>query len=127
MAPIPRFSLPTTRIGHNECGKAGTRILGDVTPRPALGDFGFNISQVSDLLTAAGIEQQNTRADTTFSGIYFEPFSGSIKSTNVVPADSESTPMIYASNPTSHHPHPRTHPLVPFKTDSELWPYPRPL
>lgn len=124
-ASIPQLSLPTTRIGDNESVKPGTRILGDVTPRPTLRGFGSNISQVSDLLTAARIEQQNTHVDTTSSG--------SAKSTIAVPADSESTPTIYAQfrvNPTSTTSTSKNalkpRPLVPFETDSELWPYPRP-
>ncbi|KAG8216529.1 hypothetical protein J3R82DRAFT_6646 [Butyriboletus roseoflavus] len=132
-ASIPQLSLPMTRISDSEGGKAGTRILGDVTPRPALRGFGSNISQVNDLLTAARIEQQNTDIDTTSSGAHFEPCSGSIKSTTAIPANSESTPMIYAqprvkptsTSSTSKNP-PIPRPLVPFETDSELWPYPRP-
>ncbi|KAH0834895.1 hypothetical protein J3R83DRAFT_10541 [Lanmaoa asiatica] len=128
-ASIPQLSLPTTRISDNEGGKPGARILGDVTPRPALRGFGSNISQVSDLLTAARIVQQNTHVDTTS----FQASSGSTKSTTAVPADSESTPTICAqirANPistssTSKNP-PKPRPLVPFETDSELWPYPRP-
>ena len=131
-ASIPQLSLPTTRVGDIDGGKPGTRILGDVTPRPALRGFGSNINQVSDLLTAARIEQQNTQIDTTSSDVHFQP-SGSIKSTTAAPVDSESTPMTCAQpyvKPTStlssskNAPKPR--PLVPFETDSELWPYPRP-
>lgn len=123
-ASIPQLSLPTTCIGDYEGGKPGARILGDVTPRPALRGFGSNISQVSDLLTAARIEQQNTHVDTTSSH--------STKSTITVPSDSEFTPTIFAQprvnstsiSSTSKNP-PKPRPLVPFETDSELWPYPR--
>jgi hypothetical protein len=130
---IPQLSIPTTHIGDIEGGKTGPRILGDVTPRPALRGFGSNISQVSDLLTAARIEQQTTHVDTISSDVHFQTSSSSTKTTSAVSADSESTPTIYTQprvNPsstssTSKNP-PKSRPLVPFETDSELWPYPRP-
>ncbi|KAF8434868.1 hypothetical protein L210DRAFT_972064 [Boletus edulis BED1] len=121
-ASIPQLSLPTAHTSDSEGGKPAARILGDVTPRPALRGFGSNINQVSDLLTAARIEQQTTNADTTPSDVHFQ--------TSIAPQDSESTPTIYAqprvnSTSTSKNP-PKPRPLIPFETDSELWPYPRP-
>lgn len=130
-APIPQLSVPTACIG-DEGGKTGPRILGDVTPRPALRGFGSDINQVSDLLTAARIEQQNTHVDTTPSGMRSQTSTSSIETTTAVPADSGSTPTFYtqsrlnsSSTSTSKNP-PKSRPLVPFETDSELWPYPRP-
>lgn len=131
-ASIPQLSLPTTRMGDNESGKTGARILGDVTPRPALRGFGSNINLVSDLLTAARIEQQTTQADTS-SDAHIPTSSGSTNPTSILSADSESTPTIYAQprvNSTSASSAPKNPPkprsLVPFETDSDLWPYPRP-
>ena len=131
-ASIPQLSVPTTHIGDIEGGKTWPRILGDVTPRPTLRGFGSNISQVSDLLTAARIVQQTTHIDTTSSDVHFQTSSSSTKTTSAVPADSETTPTIYTqprANPSStssasKNP-PKSRPLVPFATDSELWPYPR--
>ncbi|KAF8555821.1 hypothetical protein OG21DRAFT_1507325 [Imleria badia] len=132
-ASIPQLSLPLTRIVDNEGGKAGARILGDVTPRPSLRGFGSNINQVNDLLTAARMEQQTTDADTTSSDVHLQPSLRSTKTTSTAPANSESTSTIYAqprvnftpASSTFKNP-PKPRPLVPFETDSELWPYPRP-
>ncbi|KAG9311631.1 hypothetical protein JVU11DRAFT_7863 [Chiua virens] len=117
-APVPLLSVPTTH--DNEGGKTGLRILGDVTPRPALRGFGSNMNQVNDLLTAARIEQQGQ-------------FQTSPNATVTTIVDSESTPTIYDqsrpnANSKSSVPKnpPKPRPLVPFETDSELWPYPRP-
>ena len=123
-APIPQLSVPTT---DSEGGKAGGRILGDVTPRPALRGFGSNMNQVSDLLTAARMEQQTTHSDTAPSDVHLQT---SLRSTKTAPANSESTSTLYAqprvnSSSTTKNP-PKPRPLVPFETDSELWPYPRP-
>lgn len=124
-ASVPQLSVPPTAT--NESGKTGTRILGDVTPRPALRGFGSDISQVTDLLTAARIEQQNTNSAPPVT----LP-EASISSRKTLPADSESTGTIYAqprldsgsTSSASKNP-PKRRPLVPFETDSELWPYPR--
>lgn len=132
-ASIPQLSVPTARNGDNEGGKTGPRTLGDVTPRPALRGFGSNINQVSDLLTAARIEQRtDAYIDTTPSDAHPQTSSSSTKTSSTVPTDSESTASIYAqprvnssyASSTSKNP-PKPRPLVPFETDSELWPYPR--
>ena len=132
-ASIPQLSVPITRVGDNEGGKTAGRILGDVTPRPALRGFGSDINQVSDLLTAARIEQQNTHIDTPPSGIHSQTSTSSTKTTAAVPPDSQSTPTIYtqprlnsSSTLSASKNPPKPRPLVPFETDSELWPYPRP-
>ncbi|KIJ61463.1 hypothetical protein HYDPIDRAFT_115942 [Hydnomerulius pinastri MD-312] len=147
---IPQLSVPTTThddsdgTNHNSAG----RILGDATPRPALRGFGSDINQVSDLLSAARVEQQrnhHTRHNSSGSVHLQIPQSSSGSTIVSTPADTESTPTIHShisrpnanpnpnpiTNPTptsnSNLPPnpPKPRPLVPFEADSELWPYPR--
>lgn len=132
-ASIPQLLLPSASTSDSEGGKTGTRVLGDVTPRPALRGFGSDINQVSDLLSARIVEQ-NTHIDTAPTGIHSQASSSSTKTVIATPAEPESTPTVYTqprlnftstSSSAPKNP-PRPRPLVPFETDSELWPYPRP-
>ncbi|KIK97613.1 hypothetical protein PAXRUDRAFT_31697 [Paxillus rubicundulus Ve08.2h10] len=138
-ASIPQLFIPTTNANENDGdGKIGGRVLGDVTPRPALRGFGSDINQVSDLLTAARVEQQYNHYHTPSSGaqLQLSP-SNSNNTTTSIFADIGSTPTIDAHHPRTNHNSaigptvmagnnaPKPRPLVPFETDSDLWPYPR--
>ncbi|KAH7882466.1 hypothetical protein F5I97DRAFT_370510 [Phlebopus sp. FC_14] len=114
-ASIPELYVPCDPLGGSAINSNG-RILGDVTPRPALRGFGSDINQVSDLLATTHTERQR---DYDPSQRVHLPIPSS-KSSSVVdkPADSSIQP-----NGTHKLPKPRQ--LIPFETDSELWPYPR--
>ncbi|KAF9226414.1 hypothetical protein BS17DRAFT_815258 [Gyrodon lividus] len=138
-ASIPQLFVPTAHADEGDRDeKTGGRILGDVTPRPALRGFGSDINQVSELLTAARVQQQHNHRHAPFSGIHLgvPPPNSSATSTSTS-ADTDSAPTIYSQNPRISHSSttgptasatnnaPKPRPLVPFEADSELWPYPR--
>jgi hypothetical protein len=138
-ASIPQLFVPTTDVNENDGDwKIGGRILGDVTPRPALRGFGSDINQVSDLLTAARVERHHNHYHTPSSGaqLQLRPSSSNTTITSIS-ADIDSTPTIDSHHPRTNHNSvigptmtatnnaPKPRPLVPFEADSDLWPYPR--
>ena len=134
-ASIPRLAVPYDQAEGSTARNTG-RIHGDVTPRASLRGFGSDIHQVSDLLTAAAHtgqhQQQRTQQLLAPSGTHQQ-----IPTVNQVPPstsanDASSTtnsvnaPAVNCNNTTkSTNNPPRIRPLVPFETDSDLWPYPR--
>ncbi|KAI6107455.1 hypothetical protein EDD16DRAFT_1712377 [Pisolithus croceorrhizus] len=133
---IPHLAIPPDHI------EASTkqRILGDATPRASLRGFDSDINQVANILTAAAYvgQRQQCAQSPHISGAHLQvpatkpvapppsvndassathsPTHGSTPGTDDVTSTKSAAT---ATNP------PRVRPLVPFETDSDLWPYPR--
>ncbi|KAL4068632.1 hypothetical protein V8B97DRAFT_2008889 [Scleroderma yunnanense] len=130
-ASIPQLAIPHDQVEGSSTHNSG-RILGDVTPRASLRGFGSDIYQVSDLLTAAahaGQQQERTPApSSTHLQIPIAKQAVLPTSTNDVPFATNSTHAVNCNDTTNAkntNNLPRIRPLVPFETDSDLWPYPR--
>lgn len=136
---IPQLTVPHGMASYSACNIV--RVLGDVTPRASLRGFGSDIHQVSDLLTAAahaGNQQQQQQQrvqqllapSNTHLQIPTATQAVPTTSPNDVSSTTNSThtPAVNCNNATnakSTNNPPRIRPLVPFDTDSDLWPYPR--
>ena len=133
-ASIPRLAIPYDQAEGSTARNAG-RILGDVTPRASLRGFGSDIHQVSDLLTAAAHtgqhQQQRVQQLLAPSGPHQQiskvPPSTSANDVPSITNSMHATAVncINTTNTKSTNNPPRIRPLVPFETDSDLWPYPR--
>ncbi|KAH7919308.1 hypothetical protein BV22DRAFT_1199552 [Leucogyrophana mollusca] len=107
-------------------GGGGGRVLGDVTPRPALRGFGSDMSVVSQRLSA-----QNHISHFT------SPFNSSpllqTPSTNSMTTPTSNSNSTFTATAANSAANATSIPnsaltrraLVPFTADSELWPYPR--
>lgn len=133
---IPQLAIPPDHV------EASTkqRILGDATPRASLRGFDSDINQVANILTAAAyIGQRQERAQSPHtSGAHLQvpatksegpPLSVNDTSSATHPPTHGSTPgsddVASTKSAATATNLPRVRPLVPFETDSDLWPYPR--
>ncbi|THH19642.1 hypothetical protein EW146_g1572 [Bondarzewia mesenterica] len=116
-------SIASASVGEYSESSTEAHVLGDVTPRPPLRGFG-----TGDATPLA------PRAASPRSGTFSPPASiapSSSTSTVLGPSQSQSqqTQVRTASPVTSSQPQPNGkptgHPLIPFQSDSDLWPYPR--
>lgn len=133
---VPQLAVPPDHVEWS----TKQRVLGDVTPRASLRGFDSDIDQVTNILTAAAYtsqhQQQRAQPSHTSSSPHLQvpatkpavqpPAINDVSSTahsthgNVLGSnDVTNTKSASSTNP------PRVRPLIPFETDSDLWPYPR--
>ncbi|KAH7911158.1 hypothetical protein BJ138DRAFT_1086103 [Hygrophoropsis aurantiaca] len=95
------------------------RIHGDVTPRPALRGFGSDMTVVNQRLSSSSNSSSSLHVPNAAN--MKTPTATSVATFNS--SNTTTTSLTVNGNSTDSAPAQRT--LVPFTTDSDLWPYPR--
>ncbi|KAA1476573.1 hypothetical protein DENSPDRAFT_843560 [Dentipellis sp. KUC8613] len=116
--------MPTFELPEGNAHPEGNHVLGDVTPRPPL--RGFSSGEATPSVARAASPHSSYASSTSARPTHVGPSSSNSTVLGAPHAASSPAPApapASAAAPTSASPAPRQ--LVPFHTDSTLWPYPR--